>query len=234
MKSLLISGSSRGLGRELSLLLAQKGYRVFTMGFQTHAPVDFSVDLSDRELTNQTIQGVGSGLAPLSVIVCNAGTGKAPRDNMSKDELADFFYNTNFVTAKNLVESSLPLLDVVGSSVIGISSIAALAEVPGAPYGYAESKRQLNEYFRQMALKYAQKRIRFNLLSLGNVNFAGSRWEEKAQENPQFVANLLKDRVPLNSFISPREVADAIDFLSSPSAVNITGANLVIDGGQSL
>ena len=76
--------------------------------------------------------------------------------------------------------------------------------------------------------------IRFNVISPGNIFFEGSRWEEILIENPVYVQELLENEVPLMRFIGPEEIADAIVYLSSESGKNITGANLVIDGGQSL
>jgi NAD(P)-dependent dehydrogenase (short-subunit alcohol dehydrogenase family) len=52
--------------------------------------------------------------------------------------------------------------------------------------------------------------------------------------SPDLVASTLSEEVPLGRFITPQEVAAAINYLSSDEACNITGANIVIDGGQSL
>jgi 3-oxoacyl-[acyl-carrier protein] reductase len=105
--------------------------------------------------------------------------------------------------------------------------------IEGAPEGYAESKIALNEYFKESSRKLAHLGIRFNIISPGNVYFAGSRWEKIKTDSPEFVRDLLDIQVPLRSFISPQEITEAIVYLSSESAKNITGANLVIDGGQS-
>jgi NAD(P)-dependent dehydrogenase (short-subunit alcohol dehydrogenase family) len=64
--------------------------------------------------------------------------------------------------------------------------------------------------------------------------FPNSRWEELMLEKPEFVQNKIENEVPLGAFISPFEIAAAISYLTSAQAVNITGTNLVIDGGQSL
>jgi NAD(P)-dependent dehydrogenase (short-subunit alcohol dehydrogenase family) len=233
-RNILISGSSRGIGREVSNLLKCNDLNIITMGNSTKSEADFYADLRDPDESDRVAKEIYSKVGTISVVICNAGTGKKPTEINDVPQLKEYFYRTNFDSAKNLIESCIPFLDSKNSSVIGISSIVALKEIANAPIGYADSKVALNELFKSKALEMANKGIRFNLITLGNVFFPGSRWEEIEKENPILVNDMLIKNVPLKSFISPNEIADAILFLSSTSARNITGANLVIDGGQSL
>ena len=233
-RHILISGSSRGLGKEMARILQHKDHNVFTMGNETTENVDILVNLLDEKATEEAISHHVADHGDIDILISNAGTGKLPQKTLTGDERKSYFLDKNFKTAKNLLEASIPHMNRVSSSIVGISSIVALKDIPGAPTEYAESKRLLNKYFRDMAITHAGNRIRFNLISPGNLLFPGSRWSEIKGENPEFVAELLQDRVPLGSFISPEEIVAAVLFLSSNFGRNITGANLVIDGGQSL
>ena len=71
-----------------------------------------------------------------------------------------------------------------------------------------------------------------NAILPGNVKFSGGRWEELELENPSKVKEMLEKEVPLKRFGEPEEIADAVLFLSSERAGFITGATLVVDGGQ--
>ncbi len=233
-KIALISGSSRGLGKELTQLLHDRGMEIITMGFETDSEVDIKCNLLDLELLQTEINGFFQKSPQIDVLVCNAGTGKLPATNLSDAELRKYFMDKNYFTALNLIEATVPYMKNPGSSVVGISSIAALKEITGAPTAYRDAKRELNRLFRSKARELATRGIRFNVISPGNIFFEGSRWEEILTQNPIYVQELLKKEVPLKRFIGPEEIADAIVYLSSEAAKNITGANLVIDGGQSL
>jgi 3-oxoacyl-[acyl-carrier protein] reductase len=232
--NLVLSGSSRGLGREMVGILRSKGYNVITMGFTSESEVDIRCDLLDLTSLKTAIKNASMQFGDINVLVCNAGTGKRPSNNLSENEEKSYFRSKNLLTAQNLLIASEPYLAERNCSVIGISSIVALKEVMGAPLGYREAKRALNVYFQEKAIELAARGIRVNVVSPGNIYFEGSRWHELSRENPSFVETLLEKDVPLQTFISPEEIAEAIVFLSSSSARNITGANLVIDGGQSL
>jgi 3-oxoacyl-[acyl-carrier protein] reductase len=233
-KNILISGSSRGLGRELSIILKVMGFNVITMGFNTRAEVDIKCDLLDKNALNLAIRRTYDSFGEIDVLVCNAGTGKIPPETLNEEELAAFFLKKNLHTAQNLISATSPYLKSPGAHIVGISSIAAISETTGAPQGYSKAKKELNRVFQIEALSLASRGIRVNLISPGNIFFEGSRWDEIKKEDPIRVANLLNRDVPLRSFISPAEIADAIVFLSSKSAQNIKGINLIIDGGQIL
>lgn len=233
MKTALISGASKGIGKQLKPLLELSGFRVVTMGFETNSLVDIRVDLRSLADVRQAVDDFFTQEIGIDLLICNAGTGRPPV-HLPDNDWPDYFIETNVVTAKNLVLASLNHLVPSNSCVIGISSIAAAKHLPNSPKGYGESKQLLNETFRELATKYAKRRTRFNIISLGNVLFEGSRWSEISNENPTLVERLLEEEVPLGSFITPREIAAAIVYLASDDALNITGANLFLDGGQSL
>jgi 3-oxoacyl-[acyl-carrier protein] reductase len=232
--NLVLSGSSRGLGREMVGILRSKGFNVITMGFTSESEVDIRCDLLDLTSLKTAIKEASMQFGDINVLVCNAGTGKRPSKNLGEIEEKSYFRSKNLLTAQNLLIASEPYLAERNCSVIGISSIAALKEVMGAPLGYRDAKQALNAYFQEKARELAPRGIRVNVVSPGNIYFEGSRWHELSSENPGFVETVLEKDVPFQTFISPEEIAEAIVFLSSSSARNITGANLVIDGGQSL
>lgn len=233
-KVVLISGSSRGLGKTLSNLLNSRGMEVITMGFESDSAVDIKCNLLKPDLLQEVIKDYFDSGKEIDLLVCNAGTGKVPDISLSEEELRCYFMEKNYFTALNLINAVIPYMKNQSSSVIGISSIAALKEIQGAPYAYRDAKIAMNRLFREKAKELAVRGIRFNIISPGNIFFDGSRWEEILKENPERVEKLLENDVPLKRFIGPEEIADAIVYLSSDSGKNITGANLVIDGGQSL
>jgi NAD(P)-dependent dehydrogenase (short-subunit alcohol dehydrogenase family) len=234
MRNILISGSSKGLGKELLRCLSNNNNQIYSMGNESSTEVDIRVDLRNFEATNLAIKKFFEDKDPISILICNAGSGRPPENRLRKRQLRKHYLELNVKTTENLIRASRPFFMKHKTSVVAISSIAAITNIKGANPEYGSSKRELNNLVRKLALEDAEHGIRYNLISPGNIYFEGSRWSEIATQDPQFVKNLLEHKVPLRKFISPEEIADAIEFLSSSAAKNITGLNLVIDGGQAL
>ena len=85
-----------------------------------------------------------------------------------------------------------------------------------------------------MGKKYAEKEIRFNSVSPGNVIFDGSQWDEKLKSDEKNTTNYIKQNVPMGKFMEPQDISEMVYYLSLFNSRFITGQNFVIDGGQSL
>jgi 3-oxoacyl-[acyl-carrier protein] reductase len=123
-------------------------------------------------------------------------------------------------------------LEATGGCLLFISSIAAL-EAIGAPTDYSVAKAALVALSKQLARKLAPN-VRVNSLAPGNVYFPGGSWDEKIQTDPDRVKKLIEATVPMRRFGTTEEIADAAVFLCSARAQFITGACLVVDGGQTV
>ena len=77
-------------------------------------------------------------------------------------------------------------------------------------------------------------KVRVNVLAPGNIKFLGGAWQEKIEKGPHKVDAFIKSKVPMKRFGTPDEIADAEVFLCSVRASLITGAVLVVDGGQTV
>jgi 3-oxoacyl-[acyl-carrier protein] reductase len=71
-----------------------------------------------------------------------------------------------------------------------------------------------------------------NIIAPGNVFFPGGNWDEKSKADPESINRILETKVPLKKFGTPEDIGSMVAFLLSNKASFITGACIVIDGGQ--
>ena len=118
------------------------------------------------------------------------------------------------------------------SKIICISSICGTEIIKNAPISYSISKSLLNIYLKHLSKSFAKNGVNLNIISPGNIIFDGSTWDKKMKKNKKNTIKYVKDNVPVNKFGSPKDIANAVFFLSSKENNFISGVNLLIDGGQ--
>ncbi len=235
-----VSGSTKGIGLAIAIKLQADGYAVIqnsreSVGVKKIQGMDHLVgDVTKIEDCVHLINEIKAKYGRLDVLVCNVGSGRAISGESGVGEYWDHYKSLNLDSATFLVESSFELLKKNRGNVVAISSICADDPRINAPVGYASSKAALQMYIKSMAVKHGRDGLRFNLVSPGNVYFKGSVWDKKLQEDRLGTEKYINEVVPLRSFISAEDIAEAVSFLISEKAKNITGSILRVDGGQSI
>lgn len=192
-------------------------------------------DLADRDAIEDLFAWVGAELPVLDHYVANAGTGFV-KDllDLSRDEW-DGIVDLNFTgtmwgvreAARLMIER--PSLDGVARTnraIVVVSSIRALGARPGRLV-YAATKAAVNQAVRCAAMEFAPHGIRINVLSPGITE------TPLTSRNPAVFAEAVAN-VPMGRAAVPAELGEAGCFLCSPASAFITGANLIVDGGESL
>ena len=175
------------------------------------------------------LQNVANEIGNFDILVSNVGSGKSESKTINDSNVWNLSWDINFTSSLNSSRVFSPFINNSGV-IIFISSIAGIENL-NAPTEYGVAKSAINTFSKILSHKLAP-RIRVNAVAPGNIYFKDGTWDLKNAENPKLVSEMIENNVPLKRFGKPEEVADLVLFLSSDKANFITGACIIIDGGQ--
>lgn len=242
-KKVFVAGASGGIGSAVAEAFLDEGASVILHGRDRaklekrraaleakHAGRVSAVasDLTDQDGREQAVAAIGE---ELDVAVLCIGNGNVTKGSGLTQEQWDAILAQNFFADVLTASALVPILKKGNApSLCFIGSIAGL-EVMKAPLGYAVAKAALDAYAKGLAQELAPD-IRVNIIHPGNVIFEGGRWEELRAVDPTGVDAHVDAHVAQKRFGTPVEIASAAVFVSSPRASFMTGASVVVDGGQ--
>jgi 3-oxoacyl-[acyl-carrier protein] reductase len=246
-KKVLITGSSRGIGLAVAESFLQEGTKTCIVSRGSKALFEnekrlqgvyglenifaCKCDCTNVESLNSLKNNIESKWNSLDIVIVNVGDGRSVSDALPDDEQWKKIWNSNFESALQTARTFLPMLKESQGTLLFISSISGM-EAFGAPTDYSTAKTAIIALSKNMARKLASDNVRVNVIAPGNVYFKGGSWDDKIQKDKYRVDEIIKSTVPMNRFATPQEIADSAVFLCSDRASFITGATLVVDGGQ--
>jgi NAD(P)-dependent dehydrogenase (short-subunit alcohol dehydrogenase family) len=243
-KSILVTGSSRGIGRAIAEAFLAEGAEVAFNGrnadelervvaAQTGGKaIAIDGDVSQPDQARAVIERVLAAFGKLDVLVCNVGSGRSVPPGAETHEEWLRVFGLNLWSATNMVEAGRHALATSGGAIVCISSVCGQELVPGAPLTYSAAKAALNAYVRGIARPLGKDGVRINAIAPGNILFEGSVWQRKLNEDAAAVGQMLARDVALAKLGTPQDVANLALWLASPAASFCTGSIFVADGGQ--
>jgi len=239
---IVVTGASKGIGRELTILVAETGAIVVpTVRTDADAAAVASeaqsrgltvrpqrLDVRDVASITQAVSRIVAAHGRIDVLVNNAGLGfaraafdvtEADWDEMMAVNLRGAFFMSQAV-ARTMVAAGR------GGRIVNISSQGGLVGLPDAAV-YCTSKGGLNMMTKALALEWAKDAITVNAIAPTFIYTPGTA---PILDEPKMRAAVL-GKIPLGQFALTNDVAGAIIYLASDAGRMVTGAVLVVDGG---
>ena len=240
-KVALVTGGSRGIGRAIALLLAQRGADV-AINFAGneaaaqatveeikalgHKAIMIKADVADNAACAAMVDQVVHEMGKLDILVNNAGITRDTLLMRMKEEDWDAVLNTNLKSVFNCSKAAVKyMMKARAGRIVSISSVVGLMGNAGQA-NYAAAKAGIIGFTMALAKEVASRGITVNAVAPGFVNTDMTKvLSEKVVEN-------LKAAIPLAKLGEPEDIAKAVAFLVSDDAAYITGQTLHVDGGM--
>jgi NAD(P)-dependent dehydrogenase (short-subunit alcohol dehydrogenase family) len=238
----LVTGAARGLGRAISLALANAGadvalglrdrntgsalaQEIQTMGRRA---LPLQMDMARLDQISSAISDAVTHFGRLDILVNNAGV--AP-DHPAEDFTEEDFDYIMAVNVKGTFFASQAAGRVMirqkGGRIINMSSQAGFVALPTESV-YCTSKAAIAHMTKCLAVEWGKHNITVNAVAPTFIHTPGT---EEALANPTFRADTIERIAALHRIGEPMEVTGAVVFLASPAASLITGHTILIDGG---
>lgn len=242
-KKALVTGGGSGLGRAMALALAEAGADVGVAARRMEkleavaeeiralgrASAAIPLDLSEPESVAAAAERAAAELGAIDILVNNSGVSGAgwaadlpitEWDQVMATNLRGAFLMCQAVGAQMIERGSGVIVNVASvAGMIGVKKLSA----------YTASKGGLIQLTKTLALEWAKYGIRVNALAPGYVLTDINR----EMFNSEAGGQMIKTHIPMGRVGQPEDMAGAVVFLASDASSYMTGAALVLDGGQS-
>jgi 3-oxoacyl-[acyl-carrier protein] reductase len=255
----IVAGGARGIGRASALRLAELGATVAVVDVNLDAAAEYGeqltaasveeelrdragrglgiqADLTDPEAAARAIQNVLDREQRLDILVIPAGGAVTPAArsaaSVTPDEDFTTIVDVNMRTVVNCCRAAVPpMRDSGGGAIVTMASQSALWVTPdGSLAAYGMAKAAVVQYSRYLAAEVGKWGIRVNCIAPGVIRTSRLVAQQSAVVNDADAAK----SIPLRRPGEPSDVADAVQYLTTPLSAYVTGQVLAVDGGATM
>ncbi len=240
-------GGAGGTGLRIAQLLAEQGAKVVMADIKPTGREEsdklneqgldtffVQMDLADEASIVALVDAAVERYGKLDVIVnCGFMQLKEGQLHETSAEVWDRIIAVDMRGDFLMIHHSLPHLLKQGGAIVNVSSTASLSGEDNTA-AYACAKAGVNALTRSVAVQYGDQGVRCNTVVPGSILSEGILAYAETNESVKFQFDMLKRHAPLKRHGTADDIANAVLFLVSPIARNITGQTLVSDGGYSI
>ena len=237
MNKILVTGASGGIGSAIAdqftkdeqiLILTSSSKDTLTLLKNKYGNSNFyyNLNFNDSKSLNESLKQISEEHKDLSVIVNNAGITEDSIILRMKQEQWEKVIQANLSSNFSIIKNLLPnMIKQKYGKIIGISSVVAISGNPGQS-NYVAAKSGMIGFYKSLALEVASRNINVNVISPG---FISSPMTDKLNDKQK---DQILQKIPMNRFGQPNEIANLVKFLSSDYSNYITGQNFHVNGGM--
>lgn len=214
--NVLVTGGSRGIGKEIFDLYSDKGYNAI-------APSRQELNLEKRDSVRKFIDDNKKGF---DIIINNAGSNDVMMIDSLNDDSIKSMIMINLVSPMHLVGGFVPSMKARGFGwIVNIGSVWGNVSKPGRTV-YSATKSGIHGVTKTLALELAPWNILVNTISPGYT-----LTDLTMKNNNEEQLEAIKKNIPLGRLATPIEMAKAVFFAGNEDNRYMTGQEIVIDGG---
>ena len=238
-KVALVTGATRGIGKEIALELAKNGFDIAVnyRGTQdenlkkeiesNNVRCEFvEADVSNFEQCENMIKEAIEKYGRIDVLVNNAGITKDGLIMRMKKEDFEAVIDVNLVGTFNVTRNVIPyMIKQKSGRIINVSSVVGVAGNAGQT-NYSASKAGVIGFTKSLAKEVASRNILVNAIAPGFID------TDMTKVLSDTVKEGINAQIPLKRMGTPKEVAKVVKFLASEASSYVTGQVINIDGGM--
>jgi NAD(P)-dependent dehydrogenase (short-subunit alcohol dehydrogenase family) len=238
----LVTGGSRGLGKEMAAALAEAGADL-VIGARHKEEIEAAarelaaatgkkvvpavLDVTDRAGVEAFVALAMRSFGRIDILVNNAGTNVRSPIERIRDEDFRLVQEVNVTGVLYCCRAAVPHMVKAGfGRIINMGSSMSLVGLPGR-VTYTASKGAVLQITRTLACELAKTGVTVNCICPGPF---ATEINRPLLENPEMAADIL-GRIPMGRWAEMREIRTPVVFLASPASSYVTGAILSVDGG---
>ncbi len=240
-KVAMITGATRGIGKQIALTLANEGYNI-VLNYRTENDelkqlkneieskkvkcLTVQGDVTNFEDCKQMIESAIKEFGKIDVLVNNAGITKDMLLARMKEEDFKQVIDVNLVGTFNMTKNVISyMMKARNGRIINISSVVGIAGNAGQT-NYSASKAGIIGFTKSLAKEVASRNILVNAVAPGFIE------TNMTDVLKQEVKDEIAKNIPLKRMGTPQDVANVVKFLASQDSSYITGQVISVDGGM--
>ena len=240
-KVAMITGATRGIGKQIALTLANEGYNI-VLNYRTENDelkqlkneiesknvkcLAVQGDVTNFEDCKQMIESAIKEFGKIDILVNNAGITKDMLLARMKEEDFKQVIDVNLVGTFNMTKNVISyMMKARNGKIINISSVVGIAGNAGQT-NYSASKAGIIGFTKSLAKEVASRNILVNAVAPGFIE------TNMTDVLKQEVKDEIAKNIPLKRMGTPQDVANVVKFLASEDSSYITGQVISVDGGR--